>query len=75
MTDQLYRDVIRLPESVLYDGDTVYVIVDERLEPRKVEVVVRTGTELLVRGEFAADETVVATRFAEIGPGIKVKVR
>ena len=73
--DRLYRDVVRLPESALYDGDTVYAVVDGRLEPRRVEVVVRIGTQVLVSGDLAADDMVVTTRFAEIGEGIKVAVR
>lgn len=74
--DQLYRDVIRLPESALHDDRMVYVVVDGRLEPREVEVVVRSGSELLVRGKnIATDANVVSTRFPEIGPGIRVTVR
>ncbi|MCH7889595.1 MAG: efflux RND transporter periplasmic adaptor subunit [Proteobacteria bacterium] len=75
VADQLYTDVVRLPEQALHDGDTVYAVVDERLVARTVEVVARSGDEVLVRGDLAPDDMVVTTRFSEIGPGVLVAVR
>ena len=37
--------------------------------------VARTGNDLLVRGKLAANEQVVTTAFAEIGPGVQVQAR
>jgi hypothetical protein len=67
--------VARLPESALYDADTVYVIVDGRLERRGVELVARVGNDVLLRGGIRDGDQVAVTRFAEIGPGQKVEVR
>ncbi len=76
LADRVYEDVVRLPRSALHNGDTVYVVVDERLRPRHVEVVVRSGNDILVRGDFEpGDNMVVITRLPEIGPGIRVVVR
>ena len=75
VADQLYTNVVRLPEQALHDGDTVYAVVDERLVARTVEVVARNGDEVLVRGDLAPDDMVVTTRFPEIGPGVLVAVR
>ncbi len=50
-------------------------MVDERLEPRQVEVVVRSVNDILVRGDLAPGDVVVTTLFSEIGPGIRVAVR
>ena len=66
---------VRLPESALHGGDTVYAVVGEHLAAREVEVVVRTGREVLVRGDFAPGDRIVTTRFPEIGPGVRVAVR
>jgi len=71
----IYRGVVRLPESALHAKSTVYVAVDGRLEPRAVDYVARDGNDVLVRGTLAADEAVVTTAFAEIGPGVRVEVR
>ena len=70
-----YNDVVRLPESALYDRATVYRIEDGRLAPLQVELVARDGKDILVRGDFEADDMVVTSRFAEIGPGVRVKVQ
>ncbi len=72
--DRVYRNVVRLPESALHDGDKVFVVVDGRLSPRAVEVVVRSGADVLVRGALAPEDRVVTTRFPEIGPGVRVTV-
>ena len=40
-----------------------------------VEVLAKTGSDVLVYGDFAADELIVISRFAEIGPGVRVQVQ
>jgi RND family efflux transporter MFP subunit len=75
LPDRLYRDVVRLPGSAVHGGERVYVVRDGRLEERAVEVAARYGDDMLVRGDIVAGERVVTTRFAEIGPGLKVEVR
>jgi RND family efflux transporter MFP subunit len=72
--DREYRNVVQIPKSALHKGSNVYVALDGRLVPRRVEVVARSGGDVLVRGEFAAGAKIVTTRFPEIGPGIRVKV-
>ncbi len=73
--DRTYRAVARMPESALYNGDTVYVIKDERLVKRDVELVARIDNDVLLRGGLKMGDWVVITKFAEIGPGQKVEVR
>ncbi len=74
--DVTYEDVFRLPETALHEGDTVYVVEGGRLVPRQVEVAVRDGASVYVRSDAIRDGgQVVATRFSEIGPGVKVEIR
>lgn len=68
-----YHDTIRVPEEAVHGGDTVYAIVDERLEPRRVELAARDGGDALIRGDFEPGDRLVVTRFPEIGPGLKVR--
>ena len=72
--DRIYEDVIRIPKSAVHEGGIVYRIEGDRLEPEKVKVVVRDGADLLIRAEISDDELIVTSRFAEIGPGIRVRV-
>ena len=73
--DRTYLTVARMPESALYNGNTVYVIQDKRLVKRKVELVARIDNDILLRGEINMGDRVVTTKFSEIGPGQKVEVR
>ena len=75
IADRGYESVARLPESALYQGDTVYVVEQGRLSPRRVEVAARDGNDILVSVGLAEGEQVITTRIAEIGPGVRVEVR
>jgi len=73
--DQVYRKVARVPASALHGDDMVYVVDKGRLVPRQVTLVASAGTDVLLRGGLATGDRVVTTDFAEIGPGVRVKVR
>lgn len=73
--DRIYTDVIHLPPTALHGGDTVYVIEDGRLAARKVEVVAAKTDAVFIKSGLTPGDTVVTTRFQEIGPGLKVTVR
>ncbi len=75
LDDMEFADVITLPESALYGGDTVYVIEDSRLKSRTVELVGYSGGNVLVRGGLKPGEKVNTTRISEIGDGLRVEVR
>jgi membrane fusion protein, multidrug efflux system len=74
LKDFTYKQVVRVSETALHT-DTVYVVRQGRLEPRKVEVVGHAGEDVLLRGSVIAGDRIVTTRFAEMGPGMKVEVR
>ena len=42
---------------------------------KKIEVVTKSGTDILVRGEIVNGDKVVVTRLSEVGPGLKVVER
>jgi RND family efflux transporter MFP subunit len=70
-----YRQVARLPATALHDEDTVYVVSEERLQSRAVQLARRDAETVLVVGELGEGEQVAVTRFTEIGPGVKVSVK
>lgn len=74
MADTTYRNVFRLPDDALNEGRFVYVVVDERLVRRAATVAGRVGNDILVRGNIADGDRIVARTFPEIGPGLKVNV-
>jgi len=72
--DIRYEDVVRLPQTALYNNDHVYVIQDGRLERRGVTRLGGTDGDVLVRGDLQDGERVAATRLARPGDGVKVTV-
>lgn len=74
IADVAYPDVFVLPRAALYDADTVYVVDNERLVPRTVETVARAQGLVAVRSGLREGEQVLATRLAEAGPGLAVRI-
>jgi len=69
-----YEDVVRLPQTALYNSDHVFVIEEDRLARRDVQPVGAADGHVLVRGNLRDGEQVAATRLARPGDGIKVRV-
>lgn len=73
LDDIVYRDVVRLPSTALYDRETIYVIEDGRLVPRAVQLVGSAGADILVRGDIRGGERVLETRLSTPGAGVAVR--
>lgn len=72
--DATFDNVIMLPSTALYDGDTVFAVDENnRLDPRKVNVVGVRGNNLLFRGAVKDGETVLVSRISTPGQGVLVK--
>lgn len=71
--DRIYSNVMRLPQTALYGGDTVYVIEEQRLAARKVDVVGAAGADVLVRGDVKPGEHVMTTRLSKADSGLRVQ--
>ena len=74
LPEQHYRNVVIVPETAVH-GDSIFTIVDQRLQARAIEVVARDGISVLLRGNVEDGDKIVTTRFPEIAPGLKVEVR
>ncbi len=72
LPDRIYRGVARVPAEAVTD-DRVFVVEDERLALRQVQVLRRVGDDLLVRGDLVEGDRLVTTRFPEAGPGARVR--
>jgi len=68
-----YVDTVKLPESVVYDGDHVFIVVDGRLVKRDVAIVGYDEASVLLTGAVQAGDAVLVTRIAEVGEGLKVR--
>lgn len=72
LADRTYRDSFRIPETAYYGEGTVYVVKDDRLEPREVNALAIDDGFILVEGNLETGETLLATRIPEAGAGLLV---
>lgn len=72
--DTTFEGVFQVPPTALYSGDTVYVVEDERLVARQVDVVGSLKNDLLIKGPIASGAQIVATRVSTPGTGVRVQV-
>ncbi|MGH1419236.1 MAG: efflux RND transporter periplasmic adaptor subunit [Hyphomicrobiaceae bacterium] len=74
LPDRKFDNVVKIPAVALYDGDTVYTVVQDRLQPREVEVVGGSDGDLLVRGELRTGAKIITTRLSKPGQGVRVQL-
>lgn len=77
LPDHLFAGHFRLPSSVLHGGDTVYVVVDGKLEKRRAMIAAYDGEDVIlapgIEGGLAEGDEVLVTRITEIGEGLNVR--
>ncbi|MEX0345250.1 MAG: efflux RND transporter periplasmic adaptor subunit [Rhizobiaceae bacterium] len=74
VSDRVYESAAKLPESAVYGSDTVYVVVDGVLEPRKIRILAYDGEDVIINGGIASGDIVMTTRLSEVGAGLAVSV-
>lgn len=70
--DRSYDAVARVPATALYNGDTVFAVVDGRLEARAVTVEAGMDGDLLIAGDLKDADRILTTRISTPGTGVKV---
>lgn len=79
LPDKEYANVMQAPDSALYGKDVLYIVRDDRLVERQVDVVGYSGTQMLFRArrEYPIEDgdLIVTTQIREGGAGAKVAVR
>lgn len=67
------EDVVRLPREHVHQGDTVWVMKDEKLDVREAEVIFRDARFAYVRSGLETGEEVVTTTLATVADGIGLR--
>lgn len=79
LPDKSFGKAMQAPDSALYGDNLVYVVADDRLAPRQIELLGYAGNDALFRsaGEPAIEDgdLIVTTQLREAGQGAKVVVR
>lgn len=72
--DQSFEETFRIPETALFEGDTVYIVTKEnRLSARKVTIAAFDGQSVIVGDGLNVDDEVIITQIAEVGEGILIR--
>ncbi len=70
--DKTYESTFKIPATALYNGNTVFAIVEGRLQERRVKVVGGMGEDLLIEGELKDGDRIMTSRISTPGSGIRV---
>ncbi len=74
--DVVYRNVVRLPQSAVHPGGTVFVVGDKgRLSQVPVTVAGYDADQVLVRGNLPAGARLMTSRLPDAGPEVLVQPR
>jgi len=73
--DKKFSSHFRVPETAVYDNETVYVIRDGMLEGRQILVHAFDGDQAIISGNILDGDEVLTTRIAEISDGIRVRAQ
>lgn len=76
LADQAFESTIRIPETALYNSDHVFIVVEDRLQRRDVELVSWDGSHVLVRpadGTALDGLEVVTSRLTDAGDGVAIR--
>lgn len=76
LADQAFENTVRIPETALYNTDHIFIVVDDRLQRRDVELVAWDGAHALVRpaaGTALDGAEVVTSRLTDAGDGVAVR--
>lgn len=68
------RAAVRLPGSVLHADDSVFVVADNVLQRKRVNVIHREGDNVVITGGLESGDKVVTTRLELMFEGMKVEL-
>jgi RND family efflux transporter MFP subunit len=75
LPDAAIDAAFKVPSEAVYNGETVFIVNEDRLQKRRVTVVGIEEAFLVIKGQIAEGERVLITRLARPEAGMRVKVR
>jgi len=67
-------NVVAVPKTALYGASQIYVIVDDRLQSRIVEIAGETQGNVIIASGVESGDKILLTRFNEAAPEVSVKI-
>lgn len=73
LADRIFKNHIQLPDTALYNGDTIYIVKQKKLMGKKVSIASFVGESILIKSGISAGDEVLTTRISEVGNGLRVR--
>lgn len=73
LADRTFENHISLPDTALYNGDTVYVVESKKLVGKAVSVASFDGETVLIESGISAGDEVLTTRISEVSNGLRIR--
>lgn len=71
--DQAFQNHIALPDTAIYNGETVYIVVDKKLVKKNVLISSYDGESALIASGIKQGDEVLVTRISEVSQGLRVR--
>lgn len=72
--DQLFKNIVTVPDTAIYGGNVAYVKVDGKLEKRDITIAAYENENALVSNGLGKDDQVLVTRITEVSEGLAVRL-
>ncbi len=71
--DVIFKNSFRIPDSAVYDNNTVYRAIDGALQAVHVDVLAFEGESAIVSGPLTNGDEILTTRITEVSNGLAVR--
>ena len=71
--DTTFKNTFMIPDTAIYDNDTLYKVVDGKLQSSKVTIVAFEGEQAIVSSGLSEGDEVLVTRITEVSTGLAVR--
>lgn len=72
--DTVFKNTFMVPDTAIYDNDTLYKVVDGKLQSSKISVVAFEGEQAIVASGLSDGDQVLTTRITEVSNGLSVRI-
>ena len=72
--DTVFAKTFKVPDTAIYDNDTIYKVVEGKLESAKVTIAAFEGEQAIVASGLNEGDQVLVTRITEVSNGLSVRM-
>ncbi len=70
----IYKNSYKLPETAIYEDNHIYLAQDGRMKRVDIELLSRSGQDVIISADIGKKSRVITTRLAQAGDGLKITI-